>query len=229
MLRVGALKDPFTPPAPPPGCRSTSAHLQSLPRRNGTRPSVAGIAPQRQLDQTASEGAYNALCSVIEELEKQRPENFFTGTSCFEKHSIALFSKILVDGRMTCNGEICHTHSSDGSLHLTLHSADIKIVLDQGWGQRHPLARDPGSWWWWLRLVPTGFVLVYAPRDQTDLKVVADIIEAAAWWFKDAKYSDIRANRSCTGANIEAVQEGERVPEHGWKRLFEGPAMMGNK
>ena len=104
MLRVGALKDPFTPPAPPPGCRSTSAHLQSLPRRNGTRPSVAGIAPQRQLDQTASEGAYNALCSVIEELEKQRPENFFTGTSCFEKHSIALFSKILVDGRMTCNG-----------------------------------------------------------------------------------------------------------------------------
>ncbi|OJK00274.1 hypothetical protein ASPACDRAFT_78180 [Aspergillus aculeatus ATCC 16872] len=82
--------------------------------------------------------------------------------------------------RLTCNGEVCHAHPSDGSLHLTLHPADVKLVLERGWGQRHPLARD--SWWWWLRIVPPGFVMVYAPRDAEELECVLEIIRAAAWW-----------------------------------------------
>lgn len=44
----------------------------------------------------------------------------------------------------TCDGEICHVHDSDHSMHMALHPNDIGEVLRKGWGQRHPLA--PGRW-----------------------------------------------------------------------------------
>lgn len=82
--------------------------------------------------------------------------------------------------RVTCNGEVCHAHPSDGSLHLTLHPDDVREVIEKGWGERHPLARD--NWWWRVKIVPSGFVLIYAPRDEGELGVVMEIIRAAAWW-----------------------------------------------
>ena len=69
-------------------------------------------------------------------------------------------------------------HPSDGSLHLTLHPADARIVLEKRWGERHPLARGG----WCTRFVPSGFLMVYAPRNQGELEVVMEIIKAAVWW-----------------------------------------------
>lgn len=99
-----------------------------------------------------------------------------TGKSCFEKHGTALFS--VSPARRTCKGEICHIHYSDGSLHLTLHPADARLVLEAGLGERHPLARGG----WLERFVPAGFLMVYAPRDEGELRAVLDVIEAAAWF-----------------------------------------------
>lgn len=87
---------------------------------------------------------------------------------------------------VTCNGEVCHAHPSDGSLHLSLHPADVKVVLANGWGQRHPIAREK-SWWWQVlrtgrRKLPPGFVMVYAPRDEKELRVVVEIVRAAVCW-----------------------------------------------
>ena len=218
LLRLGALKNPFLPPSSQE-LPLSNARLNSLSSRSGARPKVAGIAPQRQLDQKASVEAHAALCLKIETLGQQCPGDFFTGRSCFEDQSMALFSKTAAEGRVICNGEICRTHSSDGSLHLTLHPADIKIVLEKGWGQRHPLARDPDSWWRWHKVVPTGFVLVYAPRDQAEVEVVSEIIRAAAGWVQDSDFMDIRANQTCTGADMENGNPPEETPEHGWKHL----------
>lgn len=62
--------------------------------------------------------------------------------------------------RLTCGGEVCHSHPSDGSLHLVLHPADVRAVLEKGWGERHPLAWDDGEdgwcWWWWAAGVCDG-------------------------------------------------------------------------
>lgn len=33
-----------------------------------------------------------------------------------------------------------------------------------------------------MKLVPPGFVMIYAPRNDEELKVVVEIIKAAAWW-----------------------------------------------
>ena len=32
------------------------------------------------------------------------------------------------------------------------------------------------------RCVPAGFVMVYAPRDERELRCVLEIVRAAAWW-----------------------------------------------
>jgi hypothetical protein len=73
---------------------------------------------------------------------------------------------------------VCHAHPSDGSLHLTLHPADVAAVLEARWGERHPL----GSGGWLSQFVPRGFVLVYAPRDEHEVQVVMRIVAAAIWW-----------------------------------------------
>jgi hypothetical protein len=71
-------------------------------------------------------------------------------------------------------------------LHLTLHPADVRTVLEKGWGERHPLAWDDGGeewcWWRWAKSVPPGFVMIYAPRDERELEIVMDIIRASVWW-----------------------------------------------
>jgi hypothetical protein len=61
---------------------------------------------------------------------------------------------------------------------MTLHPQDARIVLERGWGERHPLARGG----WLSRFVPIGFVMVYAPRDAEELEAVMEIIRAAIWW-----------------------------------------------
>ncbi|THC98761.1 hypothetical protein EYZ11_001740 [Aspergillus tanneri] len=66
-----------------------------------------------------------------------------------------------------------------------LRWGDVKVILERGWGQRHPLAW--ADWWCWVRFVPSGFVMVYAPRDADELETVLEIIRAAAWWVSGAE------------------------------------------
>ncbi|PYI08570.1 hypothetical protein BO78DRAFT_58458 [Aspergillus sclerotiicarbonarius CBS 121057] len=226
FFRLVTIRDPFHPPSLPPSLLPQQGLLLSstLPYRPGPRPTVVGIAPQRQMTQKGSLAMYETLATEIQRLVSQHPDTLYEGTSCFEKHSTGMFctgpsftssppttttstttvhtntktrdrdrdidrdisSTILTHNhqwrhRRTCNGEVCHAHPSDGSLHLTLHPADVKLVIERGWGQRHPLTRE--SWWWcYLRTVPTGFMMLYAPRNREELETVLEIIRAAAWW-----------------------------------------------
>ncbi|KAF7590061.1 hypothetical protein BBP40_003314 [Aspergillus hancockii] len=134
---------------------------------------------------------YGALANELHDLVDAHPSILYTGTSCFEKHSTGIFCKVrpsalgrqgqeLERHRVTCNGEVCHAHPIDGSLHLTLHPTDVRLVLEKGWGQRHPIAREDS--WWWRHSVPSGFVLVYAPRNEEERRQVVKIIRAAVWW-----------------------------------------------
>jgi Family of unknown function (DUF5519) len=180
VLRLFALRNPLEPPSIPPFLHPQSGVLKDLPRRSGRRPRVVGIAPQRQMTQIGGSEMYKALSASIKDLAHCHLDCLYLGTSCFEKHSTGIFAHSLCQPRPTCNGEICHAHPSDGSMHLTLHPADVKLVIDRGWGERHPLARE--SWWWRAKIVPPGFVMIYAPRDEKELCSVMEIIRAATWW-----------------------------------------------
>ncbi|OOG00958.1 hypothetical protein ASPCADRAFT_125961 [Aspergillus carbonarius ITEM 5010] len=243
LLRLVTIRDPFHPPSLPRTLLPQTGLLSStsIPYRTGPRPTVAGIAPQRQTTQKGSLAMYDILSTEIQRLVSQHPETLYEGTSCFEKHSTGVFctgpttapnphhtssttkerdidisSTILTRPhqwrhRRTCNGEVCHAHPSDGSLHLTLHPADVKLVIERGWGQRHPLTRE--SWWWcYLRTVPTGFVMVYAPRNREELETVLEIIRAAAWWVSGEELTRGEGEKEGTReGGVGAVCRGGRM------------------
>lgn len=69
------------------------------------------------------------------------------------------------------DGEFAHVHpEADGSLHVVLPDALAYDALTKGWAAAHPLAG--------VRLSP-GMVLIYGPRDPTEVEIVAGIVEAA--------------------------------------------------
>jgi hypothetical protein len=185
-LRLFALSDPYSPATLPANiCPATGYYQQTnswLPQRTGPRPTIAGIAPQRQLNQPGCITMYQMLRTSIENLAIRDPDTFQTGSSCFEKKGLALFSRNPINA--TCRGEICHVHHSDRSMHMNLHPDDAKIVLEKGWGERHPLARGG----WMKAYVPREFIMVYAPRNRTELDIVCDIIQAAGFWVSGERF-----------------------------------------
>jgi phospholipase/carboxylesterase len=65
-------------------------------------------------------------------------------------------------------GEFAHLHPSyDGCLHLALPADLAGDLVTRGWGRMHP--------WAGTRLSP-GFVMVYGPRDETELATVAGVV-----------------------------------------------------
>lgn len=160
-LTLWQLHDPFK--ARPVDTSEYTAegvlHHQHIPYRAGLKPTVVGIAPQRQIDQPGSPYCYQALRRTLEKLCAKNPEKFCTARSCVEKHGLGFFARDAV--RTTCQGEICHVHDSDYAMHLCLHPDDSRVVLEKGWGRRHPL----GWKWRFIRTpVSPNFVMIYAPR-----------------------------------------------------------------
>ncbi|KAL7629372.1 hypothetical protein AAE478_000892 [Parahypoxylon ruwenzoriense] len=177
-LKLWACRDPFNALPADPDVQPTAGILRKkpIPCRCGLRPKVVGIAPQRQVNQFGSRECYLALRRILENHGERNSEEVGIGTSCFEKHGIGLFARYPFNN--TCQGEICHVHDSDYSMHLNLHPDDVKEVIEKGWGQRHPLTSQC-----LLKMpVPKQFTMVYAPRTMDELKVVCQIIEAAGWW-----------------------------------------------
>jgi hypothetical protein len=185
-LRLFALSDPYTPATFSEKIYPVTGYYQRahswLPERTGPRPKIAGIAPQRQLDQPGCSEMYQMLRTSLDNLAVKHPNSFRVGTSCFEKKGLALFARDPINP--TCRGEICHVHHSDRSMHMNLHPDDAKVVLEKGWGERHPLARGG----WMKAYVPREFIMVYAPRDRTELDVVCRIIEAAEFWVSGERF-----------------------------------------
>ncbi|KAL8729874.1 MAG: hypothetical protein Q9166_004431 [cf. Caloplaca sp. 2 TL-2023] len=200
-LRFFALKDPYAPPPPTQMERPVNGFLLGLPKRPQPRPSVAGLAPHRQTNQKPPAYLYQMLRIALYSLASTNSKLLRTGNSCFEKHGLALFlclcpqcpdaqchTELLHAGPThmndTCDdtGEICHLHPSDSSMHLTLHPSDAAMVISQGWGERHPLAgcqilQKIGG-----RVLPQGFIMVYAPQDENQVEILKDIVRAAGWW-----------------------------------------------
>ncbi|KAI9171546.1 hypothetical protein HJFPF1_01032 [Paramyrothecium foliicola] len=178
-LKVWALRNPYKPPKAEPTLNPPVGIFdrQSLPYRAGPRPCVVGIAPQRQIDQPGSYHCYQAVRHAMESLGRKSPEKFSTERSCIEKHGLALFARHPIQTR--CQGEICHVHDSEYSMHMALHPDDIEEVLNKGWGQRHPL-----GWSWRGITMPVSphFVMIYAPRDEQELQTICRIIQAAVWY-----------------------------------------------
>ena len=150
-LRLFTISDPFQPPPLAETVFPTNGYLRQLPQRPGPRPTVAGIAPHRQLNQKCTPELHHVLRGGLHKLAAACPSLIRKGSSCFEKHGLALFLYACTQSappgeahpglshlNPTCQdtGEICHLHAtvscpchqSSNGLHSVVSSKSYLII-----------------------------------------------------------------------------------------------------
>lgn len=180
----------------PPKHNMGAGYLESLPIRQGVRPFVGGIAPQRQLDQRNTPEVFDYLLTWLDHFAAENSTHLHKDMSFLEKKTEAIFSRCdcVNDPLFRVFGsEICHPHHVDGSLHVMLHPEDIRTVIEASWGERQPLARGDGWWTWWHFVtegrppVPEHLCFTYAPRTYEEVCIVMKIVEAGARYVANSE------------------------------------------
>ena len=142
-----------------------------LPHRAGPSPDVAWDIPQQQLSQNAPVALQERLFERVSALPGIR-----SGDSQISVPGARAFT--LPEGLGPDDAylvpqvrEFAHLHPDhDGSLHLALPPARAADLVAHGWGVPHP--------WAGTRL-SAGFVMLFGPRDDAELEVVAGVVEQA--------------------------------------------------
>ncbi|ESZ90085.1 hypothetical protein SBOR_9531 [Sclerotinia borealis F-4128] len=150
-----------------------------LPIRDGPRPKMGKMAYKQLIDQT------------IIDLTKIYSNHIILSTSALEKNGDAL---IIADKIPTphlpakkTKREIAHVHTEgkgknvDYLMHAVLGPKDAKEVIEKGWGERMTLAGT-------LKM-PVGYLMVYTPRSEAELRIVRDVLEAAIGFMTGAERS----------------------------------------
>lgn len=229
ILRVNVLSRPFLDPTTNP----YRGILFNLARRQGGRPTILGLDPQRQGNQEAAPNTHAAMVAILEQRAAANPGALVMGPSLVEAHLRAL--KRRLPAGLTAaewGGEIAHVLTSDSSAHVVLHPADCAEVIRKGWGERPPLACAAESpiWRFWYHTVcgerlplPFNMVLVYAPRNRAEMDMFAGIVDAAVWFAAPL------------AAGVDAPTSAETTPfrtpiENGVSPALNGvdPSMNGN-
>jgi hypothetical protein len=227
IFKALSVSDPLSPPTVPSNL-STRGYLETLPQRAGPRPIFTGVGSPKQSTQLSpcspadSQSPTNQLREVISDVCERHPSATYLGRSSFEPASpISLYARHRVFNETRYYGEVLNADSVDGFIHCTLHPGDVKTVIEKGWGQRHPMSTRLASWALWFQkaigrdvshLQPAAAaatspigpkassqVLLYAPRNEQDLSVIAQVINAAVWWVGaiDARLDDEKRCYDC--------------------------------
>lgn len=156
------------------------------PKRISPRPRIGPHAvPQRQLSQLPDDEIREHLIQSFALLGKRAEEKGLVKIqqSKYERHHEAMFVAPTRKWNSIAehtNGEITHVHAGrDGSIHVTLHPKDCKAVMEAGWGQRHPLSGVEMIKKLFGFSLPVNYVLIYAPRDRSEVVISLEIIKAS--------------------------------------------------
>lgn len=155
-----------------------ASHLGPLPERQGTRPaSGRHPVPHRQIAiGQAERREAPAVRAALAESVARNSDTVHLARSHYERRGDAVTVRRL-DGAapwvIAARGEVAHVHESDGSAHVILSPADAARVIELGWGERHPLCGVP------LLGIPVTYLMIYAPRDDTEVRVFRQVLQAA--------------------------------------------------
>lgn len=116
-LRLFTLKDPFIPEVPSSNVQPINGYLVRLPFRPGARPAVAGIAPQRQINQKPTPELCQSFKNAVLSLAEAYPSELRKGISCFEKNGLALFLS-------QSPAQSCETTDLNSKLEPIMHTND---------------------------------------------------------------------------------------------------------
>jgi hypothetical protein len=143
-----------------------------LAERSGTRPRSTSTNPHTQLEQ-------NPEREVVEELARR----VFALPDVEERPSAVSVpgARALWLGEGVAAGppeafmvgrEFAHIHPMpDGSLHAALPPEVAREAEEKGWAEQHPVAR--------MGRIPPNVVMIYAPRDEEEVGVVAGLVAEA--------------------------------------------------
>jgi hypothetical protein len=145
----------------------------ALPRRAGPRPRTTPSNPHTQLDQQPVDVA------LVDELARR----LFALPGVLEQPSgisvpgaraltLAGGEPIGPPEAFMIGREFAHLHPApDHSLHAMLPLEVAEQAIDLGWAEIHPVARRG--------LISPNAVMLYAPRDEAELAVVEDLVQAS--------------------------------------------------
>jgi len=148
----------------------------TIPERRGDRPQIGWhFAPHRQINKFSSPEIQQRLAAFFNARVDANPTLVEMAASPHEKvhPGIIIHPSIPSPHKVAEKSlrEIAHLHPvKDYSIHATLAPQDCKVVIERGWGERHPLSSI---------ILPKEYVLIYTPRDEEELEVVERIIIAA--------------------------------------------------
>jgi Family of unknown function (DUF5519) len=140
-------------------------------RRPGARPSTTPTNPHTQVTQNAPQDLQERVFASASSLP-----GVVVGPSAVSVPGARAFhlpaSTDAPHEAFMVRQEFAHLHPpSDGSLHMALPPDVVDRVIDNGWAERHPLAGRHG--------LPGNIVMVYGPRDDDELAVVEDLLQAS--------------------------------------------------
>ncbi|KDQ57153.1 hypothetical protein JAAARDRAFT_285205 [Jaapia argillacea MUCL 33604] len=156
----------------------------ALGNREGSRPRKSWhVVPQRQLDQIPDDNMKRKLETLLQECALKIPDLVELAISPHEKlHQVLVIHSSLPSPHTTATTalrEIAHVHvGSDWSLHTVLAPRDCKIVIERGWGERHPLEGALG--------LPREYLMVYAARNQEELSGIVAIVRASVGYMTNS-------------------------------------------
>jgi hypothetical protein len=146
--------------------------INDLPPRAGAKPKTTSTNPHQQQSQNPTAEVYELLLRKAFDLPhvERRPSAISVpGAQALwlaEEVESARPEAFLI-GR-----EFAHVHPLyDGSMHMMLPLEAVDEVLATGWGEPHPMARHG--------LIPRTAVMVYAPRDATEVETVLQVAGAS--------------------------------------------------
>lgn len=149
------------------------------PRRRGDRPVVPGyVAPQRQMSQQGGAGTRARMLAYLEGLAALNPGLLVIKGSGLEGAGTPALWLDAEGGAEEVppylkgiGGELVHVHP-EASAHVTVSPADAGALVRAGWAEWHRLSG-------FYHLVPLGYVLVYAPRDEAELELWKGVVRTA--------------------------------------------------
>jgi len=156
---------------------TTGGHWSALPdgtlsHRAGQRPTVSWTIPQEQRTDNAPVDLQEKLFARISSLAGVSTSQSVISVPGARGLMIKPEPDAPKDAFLVPSaGEFAHQHPShDGSLHLALPPQLAADAIAKGWAVAHPLAG--------IRLA-RGMVMVYGPRDENELHVVAAMVETS--------------------------------------------------
>ncbi|KAI0414905.1 hypothetical protein F5X98DRAFT_377345 [Xylaria grammica] len=161
-----------------------------IPVRSAGRPTVpTTVVPQRQTTEKAGEALVARQNAYLAAVAAANPRLFTVKPSALESprfpalwllspadrppQGLEDVDPARVKWLPRGNGETAHVHH-EGSTHVCMSLVDAAKVVRNGWGERHKLSGVKG-------ILPWGYVLVYAPRENgSDWEVWKEIVLASA-------------------------------------------------